>query len=110
MCWYKGKLQEKQDTQMQEKMGKNGLQENLWILWGYEGLLLDNDTDDDNICDAHKAPDQKEFINLLSAIKLNPNKEIDVVIEFWDDPFLLQKKYNELYVFLNENNINVFIN
>tara|TARA_Y200000002_G_scaffold380900_1_gene393508 strand:+ start:1482 stop:2285 length:804 start_codon:yes stop_codon:yes gene_type:complete len=61
--------------------------------------ILDKNT----AIDAHDAPDEIEFKDLLYAISLNPNNDIDIVIEAWKDTEKLISSFNKLYYFLNNN-------
>ena len=52
-------------------------------------------------------PVEDDFENLYSAIIKNKNKDIDVVIEYWQNPSYLPKLYNNLYEFLLSKNLKV---
>ena len=51
--------------------------------------------------DAHLNPDKKDFDLLLKALKMNPNKKIDIVIEQWKNTLNLQNSYYKLRNYLS---------
>ena len=55
--------------------------------------------------DSHLAPNKYNFDLLLKALKMNPNKKIDIVIEQWKNTASLQNSYYKLKDFLLKNQI-----
>ena len=55
--------------------------------------------------DSHLAPNKYNFDLLLKALKINPNKKIDIVIEQWKNTASLQNSYYKLKDFLLKNQI-----
>ena len=53
--------------------------------------------------DAHLNPDKKDFDLLLKALKMNPNKKIDIVIEQWKNTLDLQNSYYKLEIIFRIN-------
>ena len=62
---------------------------------------------DKKMIDSHDIPVEDDFENLYSAIIKNKNKDIDVVIEYWQNPSYLPTLYNNLYEFLLSKNLKV---
>ena len=52
--------------------------------------------------DAHLSPNKHDFDLLMKALKMNPNKKIDIVIEQWKNTVSLQNSYYKLQDFLSK--------